>query len=237
MIRIAFCDNAPAILQELSEWTQAFFKEHPITMEYVAFSNSFDLLTQMECGRLFDILFLNTDFIEGNGLDIAKDVRKIDQNVKIVFLSSSAAYAVASYTVRAFSYQLKPMRQDTFCQLMQHLLSEIAHETTRGFLIRSQDTIYRILASNIEYCEVCNRIVSIHLIDGSVLQTSMRFKELEDLLAAKENFLRTHRFYIVNMDYISTISKDGITMTNGNTVPISHGKLKYIRSQCLEYYA
>lgn len=237
MIRIAFCDNDSAILQELSEWTQTYFKEHPFEMEYAAFSNSFDLLTQIECGRLFDILFLNTDFIEGNGIDIAKDIRKIDRNIKIVFLSSCSTYAMASYTVRAFSYQLKPMQQDTFCQLMQGLLSEITHETARGFLIRSQDTIHRIQLSNIEYCEVCNRIVSIHLVDGNVLPTSMRFKELEDLLSTKENFLRTHRFYLVNMDYISTISKEGITMASGNMVPISHGKLKYIRNQCLEYYA
>lgn len=237
MIRIAFCDNDSAFLQELSKWTLTYFKEYPLKMEYVAFSNSFDLLTQMECGRMFDILFLNTDFIEGNGIDAAKDIRKIDQNVKIVFLSSSTEYALAAYNVRAFAYQLKPMPQQTFYQLMECLLSEITHETTRGFLIRSQDTIYHIQASNIEYCEVCNRIVSIHLINGNILETSMRFKELEDLLITKENFLRTHRFYIVNMDYISTISKDGITMTNGNTVPISHGKLKYIRSQFLEYYA
>lgn len=235
MIRIAFCDNDLSTIQELSEWTQNFFKTQSQELECALFTNSFDLLTQLESGRFFDALFLNTDFAEGNGLDIASDIRKINHNIKIIFISSTTEYAVASYSVRAFFYLLKPIKTETYERVLNLLVSEIAQEAANGFIIRCQNTVYYILYSQIEYCEVCNRVVFIHLTNDTVLETSMRFKELEDLLAAKNNFVRTHRFYLVNMDYISNICKDVITVRSENTIPISHGNLKYIRNRFLDY--
>ena len=236
MIRIAFCDNDLATIQELSEWTENFFKTQSQELECVLFSNSFDLLTQLESGHFFDALVLNTTLTEGNGIDIATDIRKMDQNIKIIFISSSKEYALDSYSVKAFFYLLKPIKEDAYERVLNLLVDEIATEAATGFIVRAQNTVYHIRSSQIEYCEVCNRVVSIHLVNNTILETSMHFKELEDLLIVKENFVHTHRFYFVNMDYISNICKNVITMKSGNTIPISHGKLKYIRNQFLEYY-
>ena len=236
MIRIAFCDNDLATIQELSEWTENFFKTQSQELECVLFSNSFDLLTQLESGRFFDALVLNTNLTEGYGIDIASEIRKMDQNIKIIFISSSKEYALDSYSVKAFFYLLKPIQVESYERVLKYLVDEIAKEAANGFIVRAQNMVCHIMHHQIEYCDVCNRVVSIHLVNDTVLETSMRFKELEDLLIAKDNFVRTHRFYLVNMDYIFEIRKDVITMRSGNTIPISHGNLKYIRNQFLDYY-
>lgn len=76
----------------------------------------------MERGAGFDILFLDILMPGVNGIDTASEIRKLDNNIKIIFLTSSAEFAVQSYTVGAYFYQLKPIWKESFFRLMDSVL-------------------------------------------------------------------------------------------------------------------
>ena len=236
MIRIAFCDNEPAFLEELLCFTRSFQQTTQYEIKYNAFSNSFDLLTKIECGTRYDILFINTHLTDGSGIEIAREIRKFDTNIKIIFLSFTAEYALAAYSVDASYYQIKPISQQLFCTLLEKLITKIDEQIAHSLILKCKNGIHRVRFSKIEYCEVCNRIVTIHLTNGKILESTIRFKDLEDALKLQGNFIRPHRFFIVNINYIASITCSGIEMESQNLLPISHGKMKSVKNQFLEHF-
>ena len=63
-----------------------------------------------------------------NGIEAAREIRQYDSNVKIIFLTSSAEFAVQSYTVGAYFYQLKPIWPESFFRLMDSVIAACSRE-------------------------------------------------------------------------------------------------------------
>ena len=118
MIQIGFCDDDPSVLDELHELLGSYRTEHNADIAPTAFQSPFELLASIEKGARFDILLLDVLMPGENGIEAAREIRQYDSNVKIIFLTSSAEFAVQSYTVGAYFYQLKPIWPESFFRLM-----------------------------------------------------------------------------------------------------------------------
>lgn len=114
MIKIAFCDDEMEVLHQMNELLDRYQVERNEDITYAAFQSPFELLTEIEKGIRPDILFLDVVMPGQNGMDVAKEIRQYDTNMKIIFLTSSPEFAVESYTVGAYFYQLKPIWEESF---------------------------------------------------------------------------------------------------------------------------
>lgn len=74
-----------------------------------------------------------------------------------------------------------------------------------------------------------------HMEDGQILESTGRLDELCGQLVQYENFLRAHRSFLINMEYIRKISYKAITMESLAEIPIPHGKCSEIKKLYLEY--
>ena len=101
MIKIAFCDDELSILNELRILLDQYRVERNQEITYAVFQSPLELLAEIEKGARFDILFLDVIMPGETGIDAAAEIRNYDSSVKIIFLTSSAEYAVQSYTVGA----------------------------------------------------------------------------------------------------------------------------------------
>ena len=232
---MAFCDDALSMLEELTVLLNQYRVERNQEIEYTAFQSSLELLSEIEKGRRKDIIFLDVVMSGENGIEVAKEIRQYDNNVKIIFLTSSAEFAVQSYTVGAYFYQLKPIWRESFFRLMDSAISECEKQQQRSLIMRCKSGIARIELDNLEFCEVSGRTLSFHLEDGRVLESIGRLDELCSRLAEYENFLRPHRSFLINMEYIENISNKIITMSGGVEIPIPHGKYSEVKNKYLEY--
>ena len=120
MIKAAFCDDDLSVLNELHVLMDNYRVERNQEITYTAFHSPLELIAQIEKGMRFDILFLDVLMPGVNGIETAQEIREYDSAMKIIFLTSSAEYAVESYTVNAYFYQLKPiwpefLPADGFC--------------------------------------------------------------------------------------------------------------------------
>ena len=118
MIKIAFCDDDMEVLHQMNELLDRYRVERNEDITYAAFQSPFELLTEIEKGIRPDILFLDVVMPGQNGMDVAKEIRQYDTNMKIIFLTSSPEFAVESYSVGAYFYQLKPIWEGSFFRLM-----------------------------------------------------------------------------------------------------------------------
>lgn len=199
------------------------------------FHSPLDLIAEIERGIRFDILFLDVLMPGENGIDVATEIRNYDKNAKIIFLTSSAEFAVQSYTVNAFYYQLKPICEESFFRLMDAVLSQCKKEQASSLILHCKNGITRINPTQLEYCEVIHRTLFIHLTSGKVQECSGSLNELAGQLVPYGSFLRPHRSYLVNLEYIQNLSYRAITMSCLAEIPIPRGKYNEIKNAFLEY--
>jgi DNA-binding LytR/AlgR family response regulator len=235
MIKIAFCDDDMEVLHQMNELLDRYRVERNEDITYAAFQSPFELLTEIEKGIRPDILFLDVVMPGQNGMDVAKEIRQYDTNMKIIFLTSSPEFAVESYSVGAYFYQLKPIWEESFFRLMDAVLAECEKKKKNSLILRSKDGITRIDLQQLEYCEVLGRKLLFHLENGAVLEGAGSLDDLAGQLMQYCNFFRPHRSFLVNMEYIQNISSRSIKMVNDAVIPIPHGKCSEIKNTYMEY--
>ena len=235
MTKVAFCDDELSVLNELQVLLDGYRIKQKREIEYTAFRSPLELMAMIERGIRFDVLLLDVLMPGENGIDTAAEIRQYDSNVKIIFLTSSAEFAVQSYAVNAFFYQLKPIHAESLFRVMDSVLEECEKEHTSSLILRCKSGIARVELRTLEYCEVIHRTLFLHLTSGKVLESIGSLDELCGQLKPYRNFLRCHRSYLVNLEYVQKLSARAITMSCLTEIPIPRARYNEIKSAFLEY--
>lgn len=201
MLKVAFCDDDLSILNEVRVLLDRYRVEHNQEIEYAAFHSPLELLAEIEKGMRLDILLLDVVMPGENGIEAAREIREYDKEVKIIFLTSSSEFAVQSYTVGAYFYQLKPIWEESFFRLMDSVIGECKKEKTCSLIIRSKTGITRVDLQRLEYCEVIGRTLLFHLTNGTVVESIGKLDDLSKELGNIRNLygLTDHFSLIWNM--------------------------------------
>lgn len=235
MIKVAFCDDELSVLNDLRILLDKYRVERNQEIEYAAFQSPLELLNEIEKGSQFDILFLDVLMPGETGIKAAEEIRSFDSNVKIIFLTSSPEYAVQSYTVGAYFYQLKPIWEESFFRLMDSAIAACRKEQTDGMILRCKEGITRIELKQLEYCEVIHRTLYIHLVGGKVLESIGSLDGLTKQLEQYDYFYRPHRSYLINLDHVQNLSHQVITMACGGQIPLPRGKYHEVKDAYLKH--
>ena len=235
MIRVAICDDELSVLNEICVLIDKYRVERNAEIKYAVFQSPLELLAEVEKGLPMDILFLDVLMPGENGIDVAGEIREYDTNVKIIFLTSSSEFAVQSYTVNAYFYQLKPIWKESFFRLMDSAISECEKKEVSSLILKCKNGITRIHLDKLRYCEVMGRTLLFHMEDGQIFERMGSLEELSGRLSRYDNFLRPHRSFLVNMEFIQNISCKMITMDDKMEIPIPHGKYSEVKDRYIEY--
>lgn len=234
-MQIAYCDDDKEVIEEIERLLVEYRAAHSQDMVCTAFSSPLELLAKMEKGMRPDILILDVIMPGENGINVAREIRQYDDNVKIIFLTSSAEFAVDSYAVGAYFYQMKPICAEKFWSLLDEVISACEKRQRESLVLRCKSGITKIDLEKLVYCEVIGHTLFFHLENGTVLESIGVMDELHDKLSAYDNFMRPHRSFVINMDYIQNISYKVIIMDDLTEIPIPHGKCSEIKNRYLEY--
>lgn len=170
------------------------------------------------------------------GIEVAKEIRNYDKTAPILFFTSSPEFALESYSVKAINYVLKPITKEKIFFTFDDILERIKVEKDEdAIIVKSTEGIQRILISNLVFAEAMGRNVLYHLISGKIIECTENFSTVCDSLLKYGHFIKTHRSYIVNMQYVDTIENHQITLQNQSTVPIAQSKAREIKQEYLAY--
>lgn len=152
MLKIAFCDDDLEILKELGILLDKYKTERDEDLTCTVFQSPLELLAAIEKGFSFDILFLDILMPGENGIETAKEIRQYDNNMKIIFLTSSPEFAVQSYTVGAYFYQLKPVWEESFFRLMDAVLGrKLLFHLENGAVLESAGSLDDLAGQLMQY--------------------------------------------------------------------------------------
>lgn len=224
MIRIAICDDSAAFLRQTK-----FLIEHwdaPAARDIVTeLYEDGDALLSAHGKKPFDIILLDIVMPLLNGIDAAREIREKDRSVKIVFLTTSAEFAIESYSVKASNYLLKPVNPDTLFSCLDELIGDI-RSTEKSIIVKGTDSVHRIALSDIEHIEAQLKHVVLFLKGSRQVETLEPFYTYENTLMLDDGFFKCHRSYIVNIHHIDNFSHTAVVMRSGRHIPISRSSQK-----------
>ncbi len=233
MLKIAICDDDIRELSRISKLLNRYREEKKIPLKYEAFSNALELLENLR-SSVYDILLLDILMPGLNGMQAAHEIRGFDNEIKIIFLTSSPEFAVESYAVDAHYYLMKPGTEEKLFPILDRLFFD-AQKAEEALHIKSSSGIMRIPFNKLEYLEVMSKKLFFHLIDGSVKEICGSLSDFEAQLTCREEFVKVHRSYLVNMGCVQEISAKELTTYNKQKIPISRLLCGQVRQAYMEY--
>ncbi|MFA9423243.1 MAG: LytR/AlgR family response regulator transcription factor [Sedimentibacter sp.] len=237
MLRIAICDDNIADLSNMvslvNEYKVLKWNKHTIT--YTAFNSAVDLIAAMVSGQQYELVILDIIMPFITGMDAAKEIRQFNQDVKIIFSTSSTEFAVESYAVDAYYYAIKPIWKDKLFILLDRLISEMEIDNNISFLVKSKTGLTRIYINKLEFAEIISRTILYHLTDGSVIEAVGSMSMLENEIIINPCFIKPHRSYIINMQHIDTLSQREVKMNSLAVVPIAKANYRTVKSTYLTF--
>lgn len=233
-MRIAICDDEEEELARLSALLAEYRSSCDANIVCHTFHSGIDLLVYAKGGE-YDLILLDILMPGQGGLQTARELRAVDKNVKLILLTSSPEYAVESYSVAAYHYLLKPACAKTLFPLLNQIKHDLRTQEERGLVLKSRGGIVQISFSKLEYLEVMNKIVSFHMADGVVHESTSTLSDFEEKLLDRPEFLKIHRSYLVNLSHVQAISAKGAIMRTGHTIPISRMHYNQIKDAYMRY--
>jgi len=225
MFRIAICEDVEKERKKIIDLIEQFFKKENLRYLVNEYCSGESLLAEYQDGTaVFDLILMDIKLGGMNGLETSAKIRELDHAVPIAFLTASKDYAIAGYEVAAIAYMVKPVEEKKFYALLSRLTkTEKPKSLTLKMRGRNRNFDYR----DIVYLESRGHRVILHLMDGSTEAAYYKLDDVEAMLD-DERFTRTHKSYLVNMDYIKSAETD-FQMITGATVPIRrHGRKEVI---------
>lgn len=214
-MRIAICDDDIHELASITSIINELQQAHSLAITYEVFNSPQSLLKKVQ-EHAFDLLLLDVIMPQMTGIELATTIRTFDTKIPIVFLTTSPEFALASYRVHAKDYLLKPID----CTLLYDVIMQ-EYQSEEAFLaVKTADEIMQLPFNQIVHLELVARKLNIYLLDNTVLQTFGTLSEYEDLLLHHPQFFRPHRSYIVNLQHIAKLDKDGIHTITNIVIPI-----------------
>lgn len=233
MTRIAICDDEEWVREKLVQILSEYSREKRREFEILQYPNANVLLR--EYPKDLDLLLLDIAMNGLDGIDAAGEVRKIDQTVSIIFITSMVNRAIDGYRVHAYGFIKKPIDRE---ELRYHLTGVLAQIDTRKSLgsyisIQLPKGSQRLPVYDIVYAEVKDHKISIH-IGAETRDFWLSMNDLENQLN-QYGFFRPHSAFLVNYRFISRVDSSELVLSNGERIPISQHRRKKFLEQMSQY--
>lgn len=224
IISIAICDDEEIHRKNLCHYLSLVLKNK--SYKVLEFCSGEDLIENYPSS--IDILLLDVQMTGINGLDTAREIRKFDTNVNIIFTTAIIDFIQQGYEVKAFRYLLKPINYDEFSRNLLECINEIEESNENYLTIKENDSseIIRVPINNILYVETYSRHILIHT-DTKTYKTRESINNIEEYLG-NIYFYRCHRSYLININKVKSIKQNSVIIKE-DEILVSRYKMKGLK--------
>lgn len=213
-MKIAICDDERQIIEDYTKIINNYLHEKNIVCSVDSFADGKSFL---QIYNEYDLVFLDYDLPDINGMDIARNIRENDGRIIIVFLTAYGEHVYDSFEVDTFRYLIKPVSEEKIYETLDKFLDIYNHN--RKIAVPTNTATFYVNADEVIYIEAAKKHTKIKTTGNEYIANKAISVYQTEI--ANPQFFRTHRGYIVNMRYISTVEKNTITLTNGEIVLLS----------------
>lgn len=216
-MKIAICDDEQPVLNQLHKFINQYAFDNLFDYTILEFNKSEQLLEAACQDPDIKILFLDIYMSTLSGMDLAEILRANGNNCAIIFVTVSTEHYARSYEVDAAHYLVKPVTYDRVKKALDRCERMLTSSSKSAFFTAGRKEI-RIPLREIRFAEVFRNQTVIHADSDITLRSTLDtvMHHISD-----SRFLRTHRSFLVNMDYIKKRSGNDLYLSTGEKVPLS----------------
>ena len=227
MIEIAICDDEIVITSKIENILEELSEEMGIKVEIDVFYDGKTLVNYIKDGKKYDLIYMDIEMREQDGISAASEIREIDKNVFLIYITSHESFAKDVFELNAYRFITKPIDLGIFRKYFEAVKDEL---TIRPQYFRYQynKVVYRISLDEIIYFQSDRRVTYIITENGS----KKCYGKLNDiecrLLQSNIVFFRIYQSFLVNPQYIIAYFYDSMELRDGTTLSISENRRKKV---------
>ena len=239
MIHIAICDDDRPMTGLVEQLLRRTAAEQGMEINCEVFFDGTSLLkAATEQQMCFDLIYLDIEMGDMNGIHTALALRNKELPTLIVYISSHEEYLKELFCTEPFRFLSKPIDETAFYSVFLAACERI-RKRTGYFTFFYKRACHRIPFDRITCFESNGRIISIHLSGRDEMRSASlqdqfygKLNDIEKQVASlNERFLRVHQSFLVNFDYIKMLSSTEIEMLDGRKIQISEDRRKKVRAK------
>lgn len=231
MIRIAIVEDEINYQKQLIEYLRRFEKDQREKIYIETFTDGDQFVENYQAQ--FDIILMDIQMPLLDGMGAAEEIRKVDSEVVIIFITNMPQYAIKGYAVDALDYILKPISYFQFSERLKRAVERMKKRETQHIAVKVKEGVIRLDLSDIFYIESQGHDLIFMTKKGEYIATGT-MKELEKELS-DFHFFRGHRGFLINFKHVDGVNENG-AIVGGKEVPISRSKKKPFMKALASYW-
>lgn len=204
MLNFIICDDDIHMINKLSSLFEKAFIKNDFEAKIILKTQNYKDVLSFMSSNIVNVVVLDIEFKNSkmNGLDIANEIRKINKDCYIIFITSHFEYLMEAYDCKTFAYLFKnSLSVDTLSDTLNRLLDDISGSSRKFLKIDNKGTFLDL--NDIQFIEKNRMKIIYHTLHGC-FDTYNSFSKIENKLP--QNFVRCHKSFIANINNIVNIS-------------------------------
>jgi len=232
MKSFAVVDDAPLDAKRLETLILGYGKEHGLSFAVDCYSSPVRFLSEFK-GQ-YDLIFLDMEMPLMNGMSLAREIRKNDESVALIFVTNFSQYAINSYEVQAMDYLVKPVEARSFVPKFERALSRLRQQSQKNILLKTETGIRKVDLEEVSYVEVRGHYLFFHTTEG-IFKVRGLMKNLVGNPDFQKDFYLCNRGYLVNLNAVTGV--DGLRILLGKeSIAMSRLKKSEFMDALASYY-
>ncbi len=221
MIKIAIVEDEVLYADQLQEYLKKYEEEYRETFEISVFQDGDQIVHHYKAE--YDVILMDVEMRFMDGMSAAEEIRKMDTEVVIIFITNMPQYAVRGYEVDALDYVLKPITYFAFAQRLNRAIERIKKRTKRVISVNIKGSQIRMPIESVYYIESQGHTLIFHGVNGEV-EAPGTMKEIQEKLR-DEHFFRGNKGYLINLAHVDRVV-EGCAVVAGEELVLSRGRRK-----------
>ena len=230
--KIAICDDSTADQNYIKDMTRCWAAEGRYVLHIDTFVSAESFLFHYAEHKDYDILLLDIEMEEMDGISLARKLRQENDKVQIVFVTGFPDFMAQGYEVSALHYLLKPLEEEALCRALDRAAANL-QKADRSVIFNVNGEALRLDVREIMSAEALAHFCRINTLRGQ-FEVRQNFSELAEKLG--EGFIRTHRSYLVQVACIRRISKTEVILDNWEKVPLSRSNYHAVNQAFIRHF-
>ncbi len=231
MINIAIVEDDGEEADRLYSFLEQYRVEHQRELQIHRFSTVSSFETSFS--SQYELIFLDIELPDGNGMNLARRIREKDTGVVLLFITHLAQYAIDGYTVSALDYILKPIEYPSLALKLNRAMIRIRNNRQEYLTLRSGNSTVRVSTSELKYIEIYKHHIRYHLTETTLESYGILSKVEESL--PKKGFFRCSNSFIINLRFIDRFDSANVYIQDV-CIPVSRAKKKELITEYHRFY-
>ncbi|MCL2774757.1 MAG: LytTR family DNA-binding domain-containing protein [Oscillospiraceae bacterium] len=231
-INIAVCDDEAEQTEYIKAIVSKWADQSRIQIQTEMFDSAENFKSSWSENKKYDILLLDIQMSGQSGVELAKEIRKSDTKLVIIFITGFGDFISDGYDVSALHYLMKPVKEDKLFEVLDKAVKNLT-QINKSVVLNVDGETIRIPLSEIRYIEAQDHYVVIRTVSHEY-KSKMNLSEIQKSL--DNSFFQCQRSFIVNLSFVYKITRIFIVLDNMTEIPLSRNLYEAANQAVIKFY-